>query len=567
MNFIEKHFEKLIESCRAKNSLIKNFLNQFSDLIFLTSFSAETSKFYSQIVKLFEIFIEPDTDEESESESDLDLMVLVVELYNWFESGIEFFEWDSSELEICLKLIYKFLITRKSSNPDFFLDFYLKTFDKYASISFLRAVSFGKFIKINYDPKRPSHELLKALRKLSWSNDSLKLKNFLKNFLSLEVRSSFLRKLSFNHKKEIDYEIPSDIFIFFDENKSINRNLFEGVYESLLENAVLIYPLKVEISSSGIFQDIIRNNSGYVLNLGVTLNKFWTILALHEYNFFRLNEKFDNENNNEFVFIPNPWTHPNILFVAGCVMTLAYLHGIKLTSWSLKYSLFASIFNLNLKPIDSDFNLFDENEDNSLAFYSLNDFIGSFYSDAVNFTFEYASESGLEELLLINESLKSKTTKILFKLQKKFTSKFSDGTSDLDCEISDLWIGNKFLKLENFSNLSSESDLSENQQDLSLPVFEEYSDRESVEIRDMEEEFEIEAAKAEVNEYAETEASTIAKAEEQINVFESSSSLTEEIFDKNVEVVRLQLYSMFLGLQPLTRFLKTKEAYEAIFIS
>ena len=98
-------------------------------------------------------------------------------------------------------------------------------------------------------------------------------------------------------------------------------------------------------------------------------------------------------------------------------------------------------------------------------------------------------------------------------------------------------------------------------------MFEEYSDRESVEIRDMEEEFEIEAAKAEVNEYAETEASTIAKAEEQINVFESSSSLTEEIFDKNVEVVRLQLYSMFLGLQPLNRFLKTKEAYEAIFIS
>lgn len=567
-SIFKKHFKKLIKSCHVNDSLIKKFLQQFNNLI-LTSGPSEVSKLDSQIVNIFEIFSEIDYDKEPKS--DLDFMVLVVDLFNWFESGIEFFKWDSSELEICLTIVYNFLGIHKTSNPDFFLNFYSKTFKKYISIYSFRADSFRFFIKNNYDPERPSHELLKSLRKLSWLNDSSKLKKFLKKFLSLEIRNSFLRKLTFNHVKEIDednYHIG--ISMSFDEDNSIIRNLFQGVYESFLNNVVFIYPLKANIFTSGILEYIISNKSGNVLDLEVTLNKFWTTLSLRENNFFDSIGEFDDDI--KYELIPNPWTHPNILFVAGCVMTLAYLHGIKLTDWSLKYSLFASVFKLNLEPIDIYSNVLEENVDDSLKFYSLNDFIGASNFDTIKFNPECASQSGIVELIQINENLQSKTNEILFEVQKKFTTKSSDGTYNLECEISDLWTGEQFLKLEKFSNLydsNSELDSCDNQ--LGLSLLEKYSDHESVEMGDDEEEIEMEAeAEIEIEKEAETEEEIEEKEqdkEKSVHESEESSPLTQEIFDKSVEVAHLQLYSMYLGLQPLTRFLKTKEVYEAIFIT
>ena len=43
--------------------------------------------------------------------------------------------------------------------------------------------------------------------------------------------------------------------------------------------------------------------------------------------------------------MPTPWTHPNVLQVMGCVMTLAILHGIKLSGWSLNRGIFDSVFS------------------------------------------------------------------------------------------------------------------------------------------------------------------------------------------------------------------------------
>ena len=203
--------------------------------------------------------------------------------------------------------------------------------------------TFKKFIQNNYESEKPSNGLLRVFKKLSW----IKCKNkvdFLKSFLSPDIRIKQLRRVSFNHPHLVQKQ--NEIEIYFHENSIFTKKTFNRIFNSLLDNDLLVYPLKIDLSASPFVSESFKQN----INLETILKKFWTFLGAHDNGFVNYHSDLPGYPSQ---FLPLPWIHPNVSLVMGCVMTLALLHGIKLTDWSPKREFFDSIFeDLTLKPIE-----------------------------------------------------------------------------------------------------------------------------------------------------------------------------------------------------------------------
>lgn len=527
------HFDKLIELCQWHEVQVIYFLKQFSSLILHQI--KKNSIDSEHILNIFRTlcFDDPQSpDPQAENENLLEPLLMSIEFYKWIDFNAEYYEIPAEVIKKSCKIIHLAIYTKKTlNNPDLYLKFLSSE-----PVGFNNH-HFKKFLRNNYKPEKPTVGLLELFRKITWKNESSVgnvMASCIKSFLDLPVRLRLLRKRSFDHPSH--FIENSSIELYFSEDSTIFTSIFEGVYEFLMEKYVLVFPLNVNVTQSAFVNGFF--NVSTVTNLRVVLNKFWKCLGDFANGFFQVN--FDQEIDSDFFkyaseFIPNPWTHPNILLAAGCTMTLAILHGIKLEGWSIKKSLIEAIFKILFSPPskpedfdeDADFNEneFDANghllEGNFIKFYNLTDFCDEI-------------EAGINDEV-ISDVLDDLTSFPVEDLTRKYLTNYQMNIIESIYDPSErdsgsIWTSKIFLVLDSLN--SSDDSASE----LYKRVKEQLT-----------------------TSFNENQLKSLWR---QLNPRRSSSYKHDNC---RREMTRMQVYSLYLGLQPLTRFLKYQEAYELIF--
>ena len=359
---IKGQFSKLFQSCRWHQVKIIAFLKDL-EIFFIKFF--ETSVIDNEIItKTFRYLCKlpkwQENDDEEEEEDifginaeapssvfrEFDSMMMAIEFYTWLVQNSEIFGVEVKYKKKWLLIIHNSLTRRRDRrHRDYFMEF--------LAFPVLPAGSsnlyvFRKFVKHNYSKEKPSMKLLKVFKRLSWINCWSDMVDFLKNFLPFDLRINLLRRLSFDHRNNLIS--PSKIEIYVDETTSFGDCIFNGVFNSLLDNELLVHPLEIDITASPILWGMLKDKT----DLKSLLPKFWILLGSYNNGFVRYyDDSEDIKDGYSIEYLPLPWTHPNVLLAIGCVMTLALLHGIKLTGWALNRELFDSIFEeINLAPIE-----------------------------------------------------------------------------------------------------------------------------------------------------------------------------------------------------------------------
>lgn len=514
--YVKGHFNKLITACQS--DYMRKVIKSISVTIFEFVKTGKINK--KSILSVFSAIFTKQTAAGDISE---DANFFAVEFYKWLEWNIEPFGIDEEFLnDFVLKQIILKSISyqKKSKNSDYFLNFFVE------KRQFCKLKQFKRFLQRNYDPFRPSEELLKTFRRVSWINGcdgGFKMTQVFKSFFDYDLRVSLLRKASFSHFDQ--YENSSGIEIFVEEGSSFSMSVFSGVYESLLKHISLIYPFKVNVRAAGLMRNFIKDS----LDLETVLQSFWNILGDYSNAFmtFDRDDRADVDLDYNVEFVPNPWTHPNILLAAGCVMTLAFLHGIKLDGWRMNKTIFKSAFKIDITSV---FDSKDETpfeEDDFLMFYTIND-----YLNAIEAADDSLIEDSLEYLIKLNESLKPHTKTALKNYRANLLAKNEYVYYTFSTDSDQVWSSKLFHFLENSGgNLSDILNSSESFSSALNPKV-----------------------------LAEMNLTTTAIEEE----IEKMTKVSEEEVSER-DAARIQIYSLYLGLQPLTRFLKSDEAYDVIF--
>ena len=494
IKFLRTEFDKIFEACDELN--VKSFIELFSKMI---SEYLMTDKIKNQtIFNIFKVLLEEE-------------IFLAIEFYKWLELNLDSFGIDENYLNtvILKRVLFKTISNQKLRKPDDFLNFIIN------KRRFCGSKCFQKFLQNNYDPVRPSNELIKAFRQLSWisGNDGgFEMTKNLKKFLDFEFRISFLRKLSFDHPKNYE-ESSSIIEIYLNDTIPNNISMFNGVFESLMRNITLVYPLECEAKVSGTLKGLIKES----IDLKTILQKFWDQLGSYA-NGFMKHFDFDYEDGSELELVPNPWTHPNVLLAAGCCMTLALLNGIKLTGWQIKKSIFESVFKIDFTSIS------DVEESHFLMFYTIND-----YLSAIEASNDSKLEEAIKDLLEVTRSLSPVTRKALKNFRNNLLKKNQYGFYSLKPESDQIW-SSKIFQLLNDIETTTLSDTILKDSDSLMTFLNPYV----MEITPIDDDLVLLTS-------------------------ESSNLISER------DSARIQIYSLFLGLQPLTRFLDSDEAYNTIF--
>ena len=515
-------FDKLLRVCHRVQVHVIKFITEFGKLIL-----GDLKDSSVIVLDIFKYFCSTTETHDTELPAVVvDPMFLAAEFYKWSDSNKEHYNIPQKTLKKSAKLVHKTLSKRRSIvNSNYYLNFLVST-----PIGF-QVKPFREFLQNNFDPDEPSTELLKAFRNLSWSNDRLGMLNLIRSFLDVKVRTTFLRKVSFDHPNH--YDSSSAMSIYISDENPISQSIFEEVYETLLQNFVLVFPLKIDVNASSFSREFV--NFSKLSDLKTILQMFWSLLASFPNGFFQYStdEDADDDDEEEVAkFVPNPWTHPNILFATGCVMTLAFLHGIKLENWSIKRSIFNSAFSIILQP-PTNF----KKEEHFLTFFTLNDFNDQMDSDLNIKTVS----SGVQDLLsfekqeITRKYLKNYQQKLL-KSKKDTVEEDSFESYDFSTSAKDVWISKMFMAMELIDSKKTKNVSKALRR--YLPDFN----------------------------YAQFE-SNMELLEKKLDDDErADSDLEDQRVDLlKVEMAEAQIYSIYLGLQPLTRFLKAEEVYDTLF--
>jgi hypothetical protein len=532
--FMKGNFDKLIDSC-PDEFVIRNFIKTFSSKMIYKHLNSSNENISNE--SILDIFTTLLMIQEDEDDEDYD--VYLVELYKWMELNAEYFRIDNNYLN---NLILKDIILKKISSKvkgnnsaDYFLNFFIEkrqfSYKKY----------FKKFLSRNYDPSRPSHELILAFRRISWISGvdgGFNMMQSIKSFLNYDFRVSLVRKLSFSHVDDCKYSSTIDIFL--GEDESIDTSMFNCIYDSLMNHDTLVYPLKVHVSTSEFLKDFIKES----IDLKIVLQNFWNLLGKYS-NGFMKSVDFEYSNSEDLLnysqeLIPNPWTHPNILLAIGSVMTLAFLNGIKLNGWRLKKTLFESIFMINSTSIykSEEGRIIDESEyDNFLKFYTLNDYIKEIESSN-----DTRISGGLTDLINSYESLNPKTRRALYNYRNNLLKKNRHGYFNINTEYYQVWIS----KIFNFLEGGGGEDIDIRSSEKLLKALNPHLS--GMNLRP-------ESIKEDLDRITKSPSSSPSP----LSAITTTSIISER------DAARIQIYSLYLGLQPLTRFLNSNEVYSTIF--
>lgn len=512
---LQRKLKELIEIAQIHQEKIVSFLTKLEAfLIKLFALSVFDGSVIFEILKdLCEL-----SKNQDEEGSGGDSMFMAIEFYSWIRDNLNYLGIEDKKIEKCLKQIYEVLsIIKNQKYREYFLQFLL--FSSPSSES----DTFKMFISNNYDSNWTSIELLKIYKNLSWFNVKEKTE-FLKDFLKPEIRLNQLRKYSFRHKSYLSN--PNRMIeTYFDENSSISANLFNGVFNSLIDNELLVYPLEVQFSEN--------------ISLEAIFKKVWIILGEYDNGFFRmpLEDDYKDSEMNIVEYVPLPWTHPNVLLAVGTLMTLALLHGIKLTGWSLKRELFDAVFKeIEMIPLvhDEDELYFEENH--FINFYHTSD-----YSKSIMKHLNDPVTSDSTKLLLKQyETLSNFTKKSLKNYQKKiFNSNTLDDFDFRHALSEDVKVARLFLSIE------------------------EISAEDSMEV---EENFQLNLLKrTKCDNYRMIFSNSYLWDSNDVDDSSNSNSTSLNYFDPEY-MIKLQMVSLHLGLQPIIRYLKAEEAFNLIFI-
>jgi hypothetical protein len=537
-----QHFNALIEACPNGSSGIKLFLKRFSHFILSKKLTRSTSSFLN-ICNIFESFQGEDFNNRA---------LLLIELQNWFESNARFISQNAGSLKGTSLLIYDAIKGHVFPEPDKFLDFFLNSKSNSGK---LNRSSFKKFIGLNYETD--SSALLGSLRTISWSNHSWRLTLILKNFLTLPARLQYLKKSAFSHTDMSEAHASSGaLHLFIDDGfLPFGKGFFSEFCSALLEQTSIFYPFEVKFSSAGLLGRLLGNKQEPV-PIETVLQEFWINLLSYDNNFMFPSNEYDREDEETFPnsFIPCPWTNPNVLFAAGCVMTLALLHGVKLHGACLLKSVFVDIFeNINLRPTD----MFDSTTPEPgrfIGFPQLNLFSKSILLKQDN------HENSLESIKIFLEASADFTSEFqerIFTYQCKF--KFNEWIENRQVDIN-IWGGEEFLDYEGF--YVPEDVAADDSETGSSTIMSdgEINDEGSNDSYGMEDDAGI------IHESVPDTSEDADDENEDLETFINSNPPTSEApLRAKLDMARLQIYSLYCGLHPAIRFLTANEAYEMLF--
>ena len=538
---IQSHLNLLLKSCKWYQVELISFLKNVSKLLSGLVFKSDEidrnliTRMFEEMCKLKWSDEDDGIIEESHEQlptsswsDSSDSILMAVEFFNWIERNSQIFKVSKTKLKKWLKLIHSGLAKRRNRKyRDYFVEF-LEEADIW---------TFKKFIQNNYESEKPSNGLLRVFKKLSW----IKCKNkvdFLKSFLSPDIRIKQLRRVSFNHPHLVQKQ--NEIEIYFHENSIFTKKTFNRIFNSLLDNDLLVYPLKIDLSASPFVSESFKQN----INLETILKKFWTFLGAHDNGFVNYHSDLPGYPSQ---FLPLPWIHPNVSLVMGCVMTLALLHGIKLTDWSPKREFFDSIFeDLTLKPIE----LVDDDEesdiDSNFCYFNEGHFLS--FNGMVQYSLSI-SRLLKDDVVFIPLPVLSRQYKKLSAITKKWLKNYqnylfsNEKTNDLfNAHSDEVKISKLFRLIEDKTSISL-GNLALNLKDkIDLQIM-------MLSLSDFEE----------------------------ISIFDVYSFLDQLVCDEDDEdeanlsayvdiLFKFQSSSFFLGIQPLTRYLTSEEAYNMIFL-
>ena len=538
---IQSHLNLLLKSCKWYQVELISFLKNVSKLLSGLVFKSDEidrnliTRMFEEMCKLKWSDEDDGIIEESHEQlptsswsDSSDSILMAVEFFNWIERNSQIFKVSKTKLKKWLKLIHSGLAKRRNRKyRDYFVEF-LEEADIW---------TFKKFIQNNYESEKPSNGLLRVFKKLSW----IKCKNkvdFLKSFLSPDIRIKQLRRVSFNHPHLVQKQ--NEIEIYFHENSIFTKKTFNRIFNSLLDNDLLVYPLKIDLSASPFVSESFKQN----INLETILKKFWTFLGAHDNGFVNYHSDLPGYPSQ---FLPLPWIHPNVSLVMGCVMTLALLHGIKLTDWSPKREFFDSIFeDLTLKPIE----LVDDDDesdiDSNFCYFNEGHFLS--FNGMVQYSLSI-SRLLKDDVVFIPLPVLSRQYKKLSAITKKWLKNYqnylfsNEKTNDLfNAHSDEVKISKLFRLIEDKTSISL-GNLALNLKDkIDLQIM-------MLSLSDFEE----------------------------ISIFDVYSFLDQLVCDEDDEdeanlsayvdiLFKFQSSSFFLGIQPLTRYLTSEEAYNMIFL-
>lgn len=519
-------FAAIRSSCSYDEPRLVNFVTDFSKMFIEWADDSAIESIFAKLLSEETILSDEDAMEVDEANSEaaphlpsmfirpreLDPLFMAIEFYYWICENFFDFRIQIETRENALQAIQRRLGSHKPiDDVDYYLDFFLNG----VPTKSVHVPSFKSFILGNYDQNKPNISLIKALRQVSWINGpdgGFKMTQILKSFINHETRLNNLRKICFKHPHEIKMTPNLDVYI--GDDMPFEEAIFTGVFESLLMNDILVYPLNVNIYTSAGASGLIGKDP---VSLEAILQNFWLILGSFSGSLMcPINS--DDEDDDEYSTeqAPYPWTHPNVMMVVGCVMTLALLHGIKLKNWRLKRSLFESLFRINLTSATE-----DETQENShfTSLHTLND-----YLKAIQEQSETDIRDSIDDLVKIDSGVNPK----LLRNYQKITL-----AEQFEAETESVWAGKVFRMVadlgdETITNLHHKEIFS------LIPSQDTYKSN-------LNPRFIIQTIDS--------------------MTFRSAHAA------KNVsrEMAKFQIYSLYLGVQPLTRYLNAKDAYEAIF--
>ena len=482
----------------------------------------------------------------SNSQSDLagrgfDKMMMAIEFYLWLvRSNSEYFEIQEEYERKWLNMIQTSLSYQRTDPR------YREHFMVFLASPMIPGWTsslevFQRFIENNYT--KPSNDLLIVFRNLSWFNFKDKL-NFLKGFLPLDIRLNQLKKLSFSNRNDLSN--PSTIDIYFDENASFANALFDGFFNSILDNDLLVYPLRVDASSSQFLSNVLNND----YELAPLLKKFWHLLGSYNNGFAKYHPGSEYIDGYPVEFLPTPWAHPNVLQVMGCVMTLAILHGIKLTGWSLNREFFDSIFKeFYLSPA---YNVEEEGGEKRLVFFEEGPFLDLYSMKVFSISIKELLENQNHEpsalLLSVYNDLSNFTKKCL----KNYQMKLFDPTKESEFSFTEQHF--EEIKISKLFRVIEDKTCSDDKESGAGAGSMDLDDKKSLQL-DLLKSFEFE----------ELDTSSINHYVKLLKDPENDEQTPTVVVDYTAKMIKLQSIGLYLGLQPIIRHLTAEEAYKLLF--